>query len=333
MMGMGSTVPYKDQRDPEYDDTLTEKTPGDPPLSDYGSARRPTRTAAARRGSQPPARPAAARAARAHRRPAPVRPAPVRPAPVRPAQYGQPQYGQPRTAQPYGQPRRHAPAELPRLGDPQHDLLLPARSASLDRVRRPGQLQVRRRRPPAPRSLPQGEAVRHLVGDRGLVSSVCTSRCLSSSRSRPTRRLKRCGDGTASAAGTGRAPALGAPLATAAAALAALPSSGWSTRTSRGTTRRARSSSSPATGARAAAALRAMHALAHGDIPGALGMNVLAVAFVRPRWSSGFAGWCALVRRQPRPRPAPPAVIWGVAALVVVFWVVRNLPIGSALAP
>jgi Protein of unknown function (DUF2752) len=79
--------------------------------------------------------------------------------------------------------------------------------------------------------------------------------------------------------------------------------------------------------------LRAVHALAHGDIPVAVGLNVLtvlaAIALV--------VIWLRWVRRswtgRPRTAIAPPAVLWSLAVAVVVFAVVRNMPFGAFLAP
>jgi hypothetical protein len=79
--------------------------------------------------------------------------------------------------------------------------------------------------------------------------------------------------------------------------------------------------------------LRAMHALTNGDLAGAAGLNVLAVAslpvlaviwlrWVRRSWSGTSRG-----------HPAPAVLVWAVAAGVILFALVRNLPFGAALAP
>ena len=79
--------------------------------------------------------------------------------------------------------------------------------------------------------------------------------------------------------------------------------------------------------------LRAMHALTQGDVTGAAGLNVLALAslpvlavillrWVRRRWTGA-----------PRAQPAPSAIIWALAVGVLVFGVIRNLSFGAALAP
>lgn len=80
--------------------------------------------------------------------------------------------------------------------------------------------------------------------------------------------------------------------------------------------------------------LRAMHALTRGDVATALSMNVLTVSalplvvvlwwrWTRRRWSGKRAG----------PTTIHPAYVWAVPIVVIVFWVVRNLPVGQALAP
>jgi hypothetical protein len=79
--------------------------------------------------------------------------------------------------------------------------------------------------------------------------------------------------------------------------------------------------------------LRALHALSDGDITGAAGLNVLTLAslpllaVIWVRWAK--RSWAGA----PRPSPAPAQLVWGLAALAVVFAVVRNLPFGAALAP
>lgn len=79
--------------------------------------------------------------------------------------------------------------------------------------------------------------------------------------------------------------------------------------------------------------LRAVHALAEGDVTAAAGLNLLAVAslpvlallwllWLRQRWTGA-----------PRARPAPPTLIWALAIGALLFGLVRNLPFGAALAP
>jgi hypothetical protein len=80
--------------------------------------------------------------------------------------------------------------------------------------------------------------------------------------------------------------------------------------------------------------LRAVHALAHGDIGTAIDRNVLTVLAV----PALVLAWVAWLRRTVTGRPrsrwaAPPAALWGLLATVVAFWVLRNVPVGSWLAP
>ncbi|MDF6041899.1 DUF2752 domain-containing protein [Streptomyces sp. JH14] len=79
--------------------------------------------------------------------------------------------------------------------------------------------------------------------------------------------------------------------------------------------------------------LRSAHAVAHGDIAGALGSNALAVV--------GYAAfavfWVVWMVRASRGRPVriglAPVWMWGIGAVLLIFTVVRNLPFGSMLAP
>lgn len=79
--------------------------------------------------------------------------------------------------------------------------------------------------------------------------------------------------------------------------------------------------------------LRAMHALTQGDLGTAAGLNVLALAslpvlaVIWVRWAR--RSWTG----SPRAHPVPAVWLWTLAAAVVVFGLVRNLPFGSALAP
>jgi hypothetical protein len=79
--------------------------------------------------------------------------------------------------------------------------------------------------------------------------------------------------------------------------------------------------------------LRAMHALTRGDLATATGLNVLALAslpvlaVIWLRWVG--RSWTGA----PRAQPAPAALIWGLAVLVLLFGLIRNLPFGAALAP
>ena len=80
-------------------------------------------------------------------------------------------------------------------------------------------------------------------------------------------------------------------------------------------------------------ALRAVHALAHGDLVTALDRNVLAVAGVAllaAIWVGRVVrAWRGVARR----RVAAPWLIWSLLVLVLAFTVVRNLPAGALLAP
>ena len=79
--------------------------------------------------------------------------------------------------------------------------------------------------------------------------------------------------------------------------------------------------------------LRSAHAVVHGDLTTALGANALAVA--------GYAVfavlWAVWAVRVARGRPMRIALgrahLWALGALVLVFTVVRNLPLGGWLHP
>lgn len=79
--------------------------------------------------------------------------------------------------------------------------------------------------------------------------------------------------------------------------------------------------------------LRAVHALAHLDVGTALARNPFAVAMVPVlvviwlRWTARSATG----RR--RTTAAHPAVVWALLGLVLVFWLLRNLPGFAWLAP
>ncbi|HEY5184017.1 MAG TPA: DUF2752 domain-containing protein [Actinomycetes bacterium] len=73
--------------------------------------------------------------------------------------------------------------------------------------------------------------------------------------------------------------------------------------------------------------LRAVHDLAHGNVVAALDRNVLVVLAVPV---VAFA-WLQWLRRAVRPgtaprREVPPWLVRAVIVLVLVFWVVRNIP-------
>lgn len=79
--------------------------------------------------------------------------------------------------------------------------------------------------------------------------------------------------------------------------------------------------------------LRAVHALTRGDVVAAIDLNVLTVAML-PVLVLGWVGWLrfGLGRRSTMP-DLPTWVAPLLAVVVPVFWLVRNLPLGSALAP
>ena len=80
--------------------------------------------------------------------------------------------------------------------------------------------------------------------------------------------------------------------------------------------------------------LRAVHALAHGDVATALDRNVLTVLAVPALVVAWFA-WLrrALTGRPRSDRAAPPWLLWALLGLFVAFGVLRNTPAGSWLAP
>lgn len=79
--------------------------------------------------------------------------------------------------------------------------------------------------------------------------------------------------------------------------------------------------------------LRAVHALTRGDLLAAIDLNVLMVALL-PVFAVLSIGW--VQQRLGRRATMPDLPSWAAPALalvVPVFWLVRNLPFGSALAP
>ena len=135
------------------------------------------------------------------------------------------------------------------------------------------------------------------------------------------------------AAGTGGARALRAPLATAGVALAATTYVGLVDPNQSGHYPTCPFLFITGYYCPGCGSLRAVHALTHGDVGAAVGLNVLTVvgivaaAVVWGRWM--LRAW----RGQPRTRVAPAWTIYLVLGVVVVFWIVRNLTMGEALAP
>ncbi|MDI2126240.1 DUF2752 domain-containing protein [Yinghuangia seranimata] len=79
--------------------------------------------------------------------------------------------------------------------------------------------------------------------------------------------------------------------------------------------------------------LRCVNALAHGDLPAAVGFNVLAVALA-PLVITIWLRWAVRsARGTVRRTAADPRLLRALLVVIGVFWVVRNLPFGAALAP
>lgn len=79
--------------------------------------------------------------------------------------------------------------------------------------------------------------------------------------------------------------------------------------------------------------LRAVHALTRGDLSTAVSRNVLAVAAI-PLLVALWFGWAHRVVTGAAPRPFVRAGwLWALLAGVLAFWVLRNVPGGSWLAP
>lgn len=79
--------------------------------------------------------------------------------------------------------------------------------------------------------------------------------------------------------------------------------------------------------------MRTVHALVHGRVQEAFALNVLAVAmlpllaFFWLRWARARA-----LDRPARTKAGHPALIWALFGVILVFWLVRNLPFGAFLA-
>jgi hypothetical protein len=79
--------------------------------------------------------------------------------------------------------------------------------------------------------------------------------------------------------------------------------------------------------------LRAVHALAHGDVGAAVGLNLLTVLAIVPLVVI-WVRWLVRTRTgEPRSTVAPAPVVWGLLVVVVAFGVLRNLPAFGWLAP
>lgn len=79
--------------------------------------------------------------------------------------------------------------------------------------------------------------------------------------------------------------------------------------------------------------LRMFHALAHGDFAEAFGRNPLAFVML-PVLAYMWGAWTVRrARGRPRDRVPHAGLIWLFLVVLIVFWVVRNLPFGQALAP
>ena len=79
--------------------------------------------------------------------------------------------------------------------------------------------------------------------------------------------------------------------------------------------------------------LRAVHALAHGDVGAALSLNLLTVLAIVPLVVI-WARWLVRTRTGVlRSTVAPAPLLWGLLVLVVAFGVLRNLPAVAWLAP
>ncbi|MDX6743029.1 DUF2752 domain-containing protein [Actinocorallia sp. A-T 12471] len=80
--------------------------------------------------------------------------------------------------------------------------------------------------------------------------------------------------------------------------------------------------------------LRMAHALAHGRLGEAVGLNALAFALVLVAAYLWVLWTVASVRGIPvRTRLGDRWTIFALTGAIVVFWIVRNLPFGQALAP
>ncbi|XRQ02787.1 DUF2752 domain-containing protein [Actinomadura welshii] len=79
---------------------------------------------------------------------------------------------------------------------------------------------------------------------------------------------------------------------------------------------------------------RLVHALTHGDVGAAFGLNPLMFVLL-PVFGYLYVRWTVLgVRGMPmRSALFRPVAVYSFVGVVAVYWVVRNLPFGQALAP
>ncbi|MCD0450809.1 DUF2752 domain-containing protein [Actinocorallia sp. API 0066] len=80
--------------------------------------------------------------------------------------------------------------------------------------------------------------------------------------------------------------------------------------------------------------LRMTHALAHGRLVEAFGLNPLAFALI-PLAAYLWVAWTVAAARGTPVRTGLGArwAVWALTGTILVFWIVRNLPFGQALAP
>jgi hypothetical protein len=83
--------------------------------------------------------------------------------------------------------------------------------------------------------------------------------------------------------------------------------------------------------------LRALHDLLHGQVMAAASANLLVVAMV-PVTLVLWARWAftrsAVIDTESRPdRSVPPWLLWSGLGVILLFWVLRNLPATAWLAP
>lgn len=80
--------------------------------------------------------------------------------------------------------------------------------------------------------------------------------------------------------------------------------------------------------------MRLFHALTHGDVGTAFGLNPLLFVLL-PVFGYLYARWTFLGARGTPMRTVlfKPVVAYSFVGLLVVYWIVRNLPFAQALAP